>query len=218
MIHLVCQFARYLVKHWLLTIRKSFWGECFKILWKHFSFAFILFFFFQLFLFNSVQFSRSVVSDSLWPNESQHARPPCPSPTPGGHSDSCPSSLLCHPAISWRLITLKYCSGFCHTLTQISHGFTRVPHPDPPSRLPPHPIPLGLPSTPALSTCSHGFNLGWWSVSPLIEYLFQCCSLWTSHPCLLPQSLKVCSVHLCLFFCFAYRVVVTIFLNSIYMC
>ena len=55
--------------------------------------------------------------------------------------------------ISWRLITLQYCSGFCHTLTWISHGFTCVPHPDPPSRLPPHPIPLGLPSAPALSTC-----------------------------------------------------------------
>ena len=55
--------------------------------------------------------------------------------------------------ISWRLITLQYCSGFCHTLTWISHGFTCVPHPDPPSFLPPHAIPLGLPSAPALSTC-----------------------------------------------------------------
>ena len=55
--------------------------------------------------------------------------------------------------ISWRLITLQYCSGFCHPLTWISHGFTCVPHPDPPSRLPPRPIPLGLPSAPALSTC-----------------------------------------------------------------
>ena len=53
--------------------------------------------------------------------------------------------------ISWRLITLQYCSGFCHTMTWISHWFTCVPHPDPPSRLPP--IPLGLPSSPALSTC-----------------------------------------------------------------
>ena len=44
--------------------------------------------------------------------------------------------------ISWRLITLRYCSGFCHTLTWISHGFTCVPHPDPRSRLPLHPIPL----------------------------------------------------------------------------
>ena len=55
--------------------------------------------------------------------------------------------------ISWRLITLQYCSGFCHTLTWISHGFTWIPHPDPPSHLPLHPIPLGLPSAPGPSTC-----------------------------------------------------------------
>ena len=48
--------------------------------------------------------------------------------------------------ISWRLITLQYCSGFCHTLSWISHEFTCVPHPDPPFHLPPHSIPLGLPS------------------------------------------------------------------------
>ena len=48
---------------------------------------------------------------------------------------------------------LQYCSGFCHTLTWISHGFTCVSYPDPPSRLPPYTIPLGLPSAPALSTC-----------------------------------------------------------------
>ena len=47
----------------------------------------------------SVQFSRSVVSDSLRPHESQHARPPCPSPTPRVHSNSRPSSQWCHPAI-----------------------------------------------------------------------------------------------------------------------
>ena len=55
--------------------------------------------------------------------------------------------------ISWRLITLQYCSGFCHTLKWISHGFTCVPHLDPPSHLPLHPIPLGLPSAPGPSTC-----------------------------------------------------------------
>ena len=55
--------------------------------------------------------------------------------------------------ISWRLITLQYCSGFCHTLKWFSHGFTCVPHPDPPSHLPLHPIPLGLPSAPGPSTC-----------------------------------------------------------------
>ena len=53
---------------------------------------------------SSVQFSRSVVSDSLWPHESQHARPPCPSLTPGVYSDSCPSSRWCHPSISSSVI------------------------------------------------------------------------------------------------------------------
>ena len=52
----------------------------------------------------SVQFSRSVVSDSLWPHELQHARPPCPSPTPKVHSNSCPSSQWCHPAISSSVV------------------------------------------------------------------------------------------------------------------
>ena len=55
--------------------------------------------------------------------------------------------------ISWRLITLQYCSGFCHTLTWISHGVTCIPHPDPPSHLPLHPIPLDLPSALGPSTC-----------------------------------------------------------------
>ena len=54
--------------------------------------------------FSSVQFSLSVVSDSLRPYGSQHARPPCPSPTPGVHSDSRPSSQWCHPAISSSVI------------------------------------------------------------------------------------------------------------------
>ena len=48
----------------------------------------------------SVQFSRAVVSDSSWPHELQHARPPCSSQTPGVYSNSCPSSQWCHPAIS----------------------------------------------------------------------------------------------------------------------
>ena len=59
--------------------------------------------------FNSVQFSRSVVSDSLRPHESQHARPPCPSPTPRVHSDSCPSSQWCHPAISSSVVPFSSC-------------------------------------------------------------------------------------------------------------
>ena len=51
---------------------------------------------------------------------------------------------------NWRLITLQYCSGFCHTSTWISHGCTCVPHSEPPSHLSPHPILLGHPSAPAL--------------------------------------------------------------------
>ena len=55
------------------------------------------------------QFSHSVVSDSLWTQESQHARPPCPSPTPGVHSDSRPSSQWCHPAISSLVVPFSSC-------------------------------------------------------------------------------------------------------------
>ena len=74
---------------------------------------------------------------------------------------------------------------------------SRFPLP-PPS--PPHPSGSSQCTSP--EHLSHASNLGWRSVSPLIVYLFQCCSLRTSHPCPLPQSLKVCSVYLCLFFLF----------------
>ena len=59
--------------------------------------------------FSSVQFSRSVVSDSLQPHESHHARPPCSSPIPGVHSDSRPYSWWCHPAISSSVIPFSSC-------------------------------------------------------------------------------------------------------------
>ena len=58
---------------------------------------------------SSVQFSRSVVSDSLRPHELQHARPPCPSPSPGIHSNSCPSSWWCHPPISSSVVPFSSC-------------------------------------------------------------------------------------------------------------
>ena len=57
----------------------------------------------------NLQFSRSVVSNSLQPHESQHARPPCPSPTPGVYSNSCPSSWWCHPAISSSSVPFSSC-------------------------------------------------------------------------------------------------------------
>ena len=58
---------------------------------------------------SSVQFTRSVVSNSLQPHESQHARSPCPSPTPRVHSKSCPSSQWCHPAISSSVVLFSSC-------------------------------------------------------------------------------------------------------------
>ena len=62
----------------------------------------------QLF-FSSVQFSGSVVSDSLRPHEPQHARPPCPSPTPGLYPNSCPWSRWCHPTILFSLVPFSSC-------------------------------------------------------------------------------------------------------------
>ena len=86
---------------------------------------------------------------------------------------------------------LKWCSS-----TWISHGCTCAAHPEPSSHLPPHPIPQSHPSAPALSTLSHASSLDWWSVSHMIIYMFQCYSLKSFHPHLLPQSPKVCSLHL----------------------
>ena len=63
----------------------------------------------SLYIYPLVQFSRSVMSDSLWPHGLQHARPPCPSPTPGVYSNSCPSSPWCHPAISSSVIPFSSC-------------------------------------------------------------------------------------------------------------
>ena len=106
---------------------------------------------------------------------------------------------------------------FCHTSTWIHHGCTRVPHLEPPSHLPPRTIPLGHPSAPAPSIQYHALNLDWRFVSYMILYMFQCHSPKSSHPLSLPQSPKDCSTHLCLFCCFTYRVIINIFLNSIYM-
>ena len=64
------------------------------------------------FQFSSVQFSHSVVSDFLWPHESQHARHSCPSPTPGANPNACPSSRWCHPAISFSVILFSSCPQF----------------------------------------------------------------------------------------------------------
>ena len=59
---------------------------------------------------DSVQFSRSVMSDSLWPHGLQQAKPPCPSPTHRAYSNSCPSSRWCHPTVSSSVIPFSSCS------------------------------------------------------------------------------------------------------------
>ena len=77
---------------------------------------------------SSVQFGCSVLSDSLRPHESQHARPPCPSPTPGAYSNSYPSSQWCHPAISSTVAHFSYCpqtlpgSGYFRTSQLFTWG------------------------------------------------------------------------------------------------
>ena len=106
---------------------------------------------------------------------------------------------------------------FYHISKSICHRYTCVPHPDPSSLLPPHTIPLGRPSAPAPSIQCRASNLDWRLVSYMILYIFQCHSPKSSHSLPLPQSPKDCSIDQCLFCCLVYRVIVTIFLNSIYM-
>ena len=86
-------------------------NECFNLwLWIHWcNHVWKILDLWWLLSFSSVQFSRSVMSNSLWPYESHHARPPCSSSTPGIHSKSCPSSRWCHPAISSSVVPFSSC-------------------------------------------------------------------------------------------------------------
>ena len=106
--------------------------------------------------------------------------------------------------------------GFAIQRHESALGVHVFPILKPPSHHPPRPILLGHPSAPALSTLPQASNLDGQSVSHMIIYMFQCYSLKSSHPRLLPQSLKVCSLHLCLFCCLVCRVIVTILLSSTY--
>ena len=139
---------------------------------------------------------------------------------------------FCTPVVCWGsfhfsffffnfIFTLFYFTilcWFCHTLTWIRHRCTWVPKPEPLSHLPPHIISLDHPRAPAPSILYLVSNIDWRFVSYMIVYMFQSHSPKSSHPLPLPLSPKVHYTHLCLFCCLAYRVIITIFLNSIYMC
>ena len=89
---------------WVLSFKSAFSLSSFSFMKRLFSSSSL-----SAIKLSSVQFSHSVVSDSLRPHESQHARPPCPSPTPRVHSDSRPSSPWCHPAISSSVVPFSSC-------------------------------------------------------------------------------------------------------------
>ena len=113
--------------------------------------------------------------------------------------------------------TLQYCIGFAIHQHEYAMGVHVFPIPNPSPTSPLHTIPLCHPSAPAPSILHPASNLDWQFVSYMILYMFQCHSPKSSHPRPLPQSPKDCSIHLCLFCCLTYRVIITIFLNSIYM-
>ena len=114
-------------------------------------------------------------------------------------------------------LTLQYCICFAIYQHESVTGIHVFLSPPPSSLHPPCPIPLGRLSAPAPSIQYCASNLDWRLVSYMILYMFQCHSPKSSHPLPLPQSPIDCSIHQCLFCCLTCRVIVTIFLNSIYM-
>ena len=102
-----------------------------------------------------------------------------------------------------------------HTSTCICHRCTHVPHPEPPSHLPPRTIPLG-----SFQCTSPKFPVSCIEPGLAIRFLYDIIHVLMPFPQIItppPQSPKGCSIHLCLFCCLAYGVVITIFLKSIYM-
>ena len=117
---------------------------------------------------------------------------------------------------NWRLITLQYCISFAIHQHESAMGVHVFPILNPPPTSLPT-IPLCHPSASAPSILYHASNLDWQFISYMILYMFQCHSPKSSHPLPLPQSPNDCFIHLCLLCCLAYRVIITIFLNSIYL-
>ena len=104
-----------------------FWKTCIRVLCLFFNqvICFSLFLMLSC-MFSAVQFSCSVMSDSLWPHELQHVRPPCQSPTPRVYPNSCPLSLWCHLTISSSVVPFSSCFQSFPTSRsfQMSHLFT----------------------------------------------------------------------------------------------
>jgi len=110
-------------------------------------------------------------------------------------------------------LTLQYCIGFAIYQNESTTGIHVFPILNPP------PSSLPIPSLWVVPSMQYrASNLDWRLISYMILYIFQCHSPKSSHPLPLQQSPKDCSIHQCLFCCLVYRVIVTIFLNSIYMC
>ena len=118
------------------------------------------------------------------------------------------------PHASNKLLTLTYIYFIFLILKSLI--LTCVPKHEPPSHLPPHNISLGHPHAPATSMRYPASDVDWRFDSYMIVYMLQCHSPKSSHPLPLPLSPKVHFIHLCLFCCLTYRVILTIFLNSIY--
>ena len=114
---------------------------------------------------------------------------------------------------NWRIITLQYCDGFCHTAAWNGHKHTRDPPSWTPLPLPSPPGPSGLSQT--IGCPASCIKLALAIYLHMIMYMFQCYSLKSSQPHLLPLSPKVYSLHLCLLCCPACRIIGTIFLNDI---
>ena len=140
----------------------------------------------------------------------------CPHLTEGEHKLCFLSFLKKKNYFNWRLITLQYCISFAihqHESAMGVHVFPILS--SPPSSLP-VPSLWVIPVHQPQASCNPASNLDWRFVSYMILCMFQCHFPKSSHP--LPLSPKVHSTHLCLFCYLAYRVIITIFLNSIYMC